>query len=408
MQQWIAQIAYDSPAGPKQMTETFFLPTVDDVRKEVSRRGQYVISIHPYERSPMERVMAKSSWWQVQLLRGIQFRSIATSPGVALWKLISAEINPRRQNILAPAREALTQGLGVIDALKALRIFDSSTIAILAASEKANKLVEGIPYAIESIVQKRKNMRQIMGTVGWLGFDVFSLLSSMIGGKGMIMGWFSNNAPKGDPAKLEEFNRVTGYLSLTWDVLIWLAIGLAAMMIWIILSFWYNRGRDDEWPTAKFVRSIPLIGAYLRDLAFADTMSAAARMIRGNVPIADALPQAAVATNLPEVQKFWIDSYEFLARGLHLGAALDREPLSRSERMELSSLSELSQIATIMESIAEMRSQAAKTKHSLIVWLAFAFTGLYLLIGFGSAIYALMVMNISLDSMISSVTGQSV
>ena len=52
-----------------------------------------------------------------------------------------------------------------------------------------------------------------------------------------------------------------------------------------------------------------------------------------------------------------------------------------------------------MESIAEMRSQAAKTKHSMIVWLAFALTGVFLVIAFGSAIYALTVMNMSMDSM---------
>jgi hypothetical protein len=52
-----------------------------------------------------------------------------------------------------------------------------------------------------------------------------------------------------------------------------------------------------------------------------------------------------------------------------------------------------------MESIADMRSAAAKTKHSLIVWIAFGLTGLYLAIAFGSAIYALTVMNMSMDSM---------
>jgi hypothetical protein len=62
-------------------------------------------------------------------------------------------------------------------------------------------------------------------------------------------------------------------------------------------------------------------------------------------------------------------------------------------------LSDLGQVATVLESIAEMRSQAyAKTKHSLIVWLAFGLTGVFLAVAFGSAIYALTVMNMSMDS----------
>lgn len=402
MRQWVCEIAYDSTSGPKKALESFYLPTEDDVRSAVSKKGGYVLSIRPHERSPIERLLARSSWWQVQLLRGVMFRSVATSPGVALWKIIQAESSPMRQNILAPAREALSRGLGVIDALKALNIFDRGTIAILAASERANKLTEGIPHAIHSITQKKKNARAIMGTMGWLGFDLISILQSLFWGKDMVLGWFHGNAPE-KPEELEKYNRVVNNLDLTWDILIWSAFAVGGFMIWAIISFWMNRGKAD-WPTARIVRRIPLIGAYLRDLGFSDSMMACARMLRGLVPINDALEQAGQATSSPDVSKYWADTGLDLSRGISLGAAMDREPLTRAERLELASLSDLDQVATIMESIAEMRAQAAKTKHSLIVWLAFALTGVYLAIAFGSAIYALTVMNMSMDSMMGGLT----
>jgi type II secretory pathway component PulF len=397
MQQWVVEIAYETTSGPKKVIESFYLPSVEDVRMEVAKRGGFALAIRPHTRSTMERVLARSSWWQVQLLRGIQFRSSATSPGVALWKIIQAETNPRRQNILAPAREALARGLGVIDALKALNIFDHGTIAILAGSERANRLVEGIPHAIHSITQKRKNAQKIMGTMGWLAFDVFTIVTSLWSGKDMVLKWFKDNPPT-DPEELEKFNLVVGRLGLTWDVLIWVAYLMGGFMAWCVFSYWLNRGKKD-WPTARVVRKIPLIGGYLRDLAFADSMSAAARMLRGLVPINDTLEQSAEASSAPEVAEYWTESLKDLGRGVSLGSALDRAPLTRSERLELASLSDLAQVATVMESIAEMRSQAAKTKHSLIVWLAFAMTGVFLAIAFGSAIYALTVMNMSMDSM---------
>lgn len=397
MQQWIAEIAYETTAGPKKVTESFCLPSMDDVRNAITKKGGYPLVIRPHERSPVERLLARSTWWQVQLLRGIQFRATSTSPGVALWKIIQAETNPRRQNILAPAREALARGLGVIDALRALNIFDHGTLAILAGSERANKLVEGIPHAIHSITQKRKNMRAIMGTMGWLAFDVFSIVSSLWGGKDMVLGWFRDNPPT-NPDELEKYTRVVGQLELTWDVLIWTAVGMGVFMGWAGFSFWINKGKRD-WPTARIVRKIPLIGAYMRDLSFADSMAAAGRMLQGHVPINDTLEQSAEASSAPEVTIYWEESLADLNRGVNLGAALDREPLSRSERLELASLSDLDQVATVMWSISEMRSQAAKTKHSMIVWLAFALTGVYLALAFGSAIYALTVMNMSMDSM---------
>lgn len=397
MQQWIAEVAYETRSGPKKATESFYLPSREDVRAAVAKKGGYVLAIRPHERSTWERLLARSTWWQVQLLRGIQFRSSSTSPGVALWKIIQAETNPRRQNILAPAREALARGLGVIDALKALNIFDHGTLAILAGSERANRLVEGIPHAIQAITQKKKNARAIVGTMSWLGFDVFSIVSSLWAGKDMVLGWFRDNPPT-DPEELEKFERVVGNLGLTWDILIYTSVASGIFMCWVIFSYWINRGKKD-WPTARIVRRIPLIGGYMRDLAFSDSMSAAARMLRGMVPINDTLQQSAEASGSPDVGVYWESSLEDLSRGVSLGSALDRHPLRRSERLELASLSDLDQVATVMESISEMRSQAAKGKHKMIVWLAFALTGVFLAIAFGSAIYALTVMNMSMDSM---------
>ncbi len=397
MQQWVAEIVYDSPSGPKKMVESFYMPSVNDVRDIVAQKGGYLLSVRPHERSPLERLLARSSWWQVQLLRGIQFRSAATSPGVALWRIIQAETNPMRQNIMAPAREALSRGMGVIDALRALRIFDHGTIAILAASERANKLVEGIPHAIHSITQKRKNTRVLAGTMSWLGIDVVMIVQSLFWGKGMVLEWFRGNAPTA-PDELESYLRVVDNLELTWNVLIYISFASGAFLAWTIFSFWLNKGKID-WPTARVVRKIPLIGAYLRDLGFADSMVAASRMLRGLVPIGDALKQSSEATTVPEVSAYWTEASTELERGVMLGAALDRKPLTRNERLELASLSDLAQVATVLESIAEMRSGSAKTKHSIIVWAAFGLTGVFLAIAFGSAIYALTVMNMSMDSM---------
>lgn len=397
MQQWVAEVAYDTPSGPKKVTESYYMPSVDDVRNAIAKNGGHPLTIRPHERSPLERLLARSTWWQVQLLRGIQFRSTSTSPGVALWRIIQAETNPMRQNILAPAREALARGLGAIDALRALRIFDHGTIAILAASEKANKLQEGIPHAIHSITQKRKNTRAIAGTMSWLGIDVIMIVQSLFWGKGMVLNWFRGNAPS-NPAELENYLKIVNNLELTWDILIGIATGCGVFLVWTVFSYWINRGKTD-WPTARLVRKIPLIGAYLRDLGFADSMMAAARMLRGLVPIGDTLKQSSEATTVPEVAHYWMESSRELERGVLLGAALDRKPLNRSERLELASLSDLAQVATVLESIAEMRSASAKTKHAMIVWIAFGLTGVFLAIAFGSAIYALTVMNMSLDSM---------
>ena len=239
--------------------------------------------------------------------------------------------------------------------------------------------------------------------MGWLAFDVITIVQSLFWGKNLVLGWFKDNAPKGGE-ELAKYTRVVGNLSLTWDLLIWIAFGMGGFMAWCVFSFFMNKGKAD-WPTARMVRKIPLIGGYMRDLSFADSMAAASRMLRSNVPISDALRQSGEAASSPDVAAYWQNVNEQLSRGVGLGHALDRAPLNRSERLELASLSDLSQVATIMESISELRSQAARTKHKIIVWMAFLLTGVYLAIGFGSAIYALTVMNMSMDSMMGGLMG---
>lgn len=397
MQQWVVEFAVDSYSGTKVFTESYYMPTANDVRNEISRKGGYVLSIRTHRRPVIERWLARSAWWQVQLLRGIQFRSNMTSPGVALWRLIQAETDPRRQNILSPAREALAKGLNIIEALRALNIFDRGTLAILSASDRSNRLSDGIVQAIQNITQKRKNRRAILGTMSWIGFDIFTIVQGMFWGKGKIIGWFRENIPN-DPEQTGHYVSVVDNLELLWTFLTWFAVAIAIFLVWVIFSYWNNRGKKD-WPTAKVVRKIPLIGSYLMDLSFADSSSAASRMLRGSVPIADVMVQAREAADVPEVSDYWDKTSDDLARGLSLGASLDREPLTKGERMELAGISDLGQVATVMESISEMRQQSAKMKHSLIVWLAFGISGIYLVIAFGSAIYALTVMNMSLDSM---------
>lgn len=403
MQQWIADIAIDTRNGPRKQVRTYYLPTQEDVRRVILDEGGYALRIRPHKRSALERLLARSSWQQVQLLRGIQFRANSTSPSVAFWRLIDAETNPRMQNILSPAREALSQGLGVIEAIRALQMYDHSTVAILSASEQSNRLHEGIPHAIQNITQKRKNIAKIGGTIAWLGFDIFSIVQAMWWGRETILGWFRKNAPT-DIEKKEQYEHTLNNLENLWNALLFIAIAAGVFLVWTVLSFWLNRGKRD-WPTARIVRRIPLIGSYLRDLGFADSMAAAARMIKGNVDITGVLQQAAEATNVPEVSQFWLDAYQDLSRGITLGAALDREPLNRGERMELMTVSDLNQIATVLESISDMRTQAASTKNKMIIWLAFILTGLYLLIAFGSAIFTLQLMNFSMDNLMQDMMG---
>ena len=194
----------------------------------------------------------------------------------------------------------------------------------------------------------------------------------------MVLGWFKDNAPKGGE-ELEKYNHVVGNLALVWDLLIWIAFAFAGFMGWCVFSFFINKGKRD-WPTARFVRKIPLISGYMRDLSFADSMNAASRMLRSNVPIGDTLKQSGEAASSPEVAAYWDGANTELSRGVSLGSALDREPLNKSERLELATLSDLSQVATIMESLC--LHSVLLPLYPILLFLKFALSSMVFIIPF--------------------------
>jgi type II secretory pathway component PulF len=403
MRQWVAEYAVDTSSGARTRHDTLYANNADDVRRIISQKGGYVMSVREHKVQGLQRVFARSLNTQIQILRGIQFRSSNCPPSIALWRLIESETDPKKQNILAPAREALSRGLGVMDALKALNMFEPGTLAILAASERSNRLQEGIPHTIEHMLEKKRNSKKIMAMAGWLGFDLVSVTQAMFFGKDLVIGHLEKSKPK-DPVELEKYMETVNNLELLWVVLVWISVLATAFFGWVMFSFWYNRGKTD-WPTARIVRRIPLIGGYLRDMAFADAFYAAGLMLKAKVPIADVMKQTAESSTSPEVKIYWRTVFEDLSRGIGLGQAMARHPMSVSERSELMAVSDLRHIPTVVDSISENRAMMAKTKGNQIVMGALFGTGIYLAIAFGSSVYALSVLNMGMDSMMSDVLG---
>jgi hypothetical protein len=65
----------------------------------------------------------------------------------------------------------------------------------------------------------------------------------------------------------------------------------------------------------------------------------------------------------------------------------------------------MSQVATVLESISDIRIEKSNSKYKMIVLGAFIFMSFYLLLAFGSAIFALQLMNVSTDSMMEQAMG---
>jgi type II secretory pathway component PulF len=396
MQQWEICYAIERPGGCQTLTETMFAQNEPEIRHIIHKKGGYVIRIHPRAQNFLEQMMRKSSMMQNYLLQGMQFRSHTAPPAVALWRLVESETNPKRQQILAPARESLQRGLGVIDALKSLNIFDHSTLTLLAASERSNTLSTGIEEVMLHTQAKRKAKRQLWATLSWVGFDLIATIQTLWVGRDKAIGFFKDNAP-GQGVDLEHYSNTVDNLELLWNSLLVLALIATIGTGWAIFSFWFNRNKDD-WPTARMVGRLPLFGRYMEDLSVGNSMHACAMMLKAKVPVADCLKQAATAANFYTVKKLWNQALLELGKGVHLGQALARPPLLLQERLELNSVANLDHVVTVMNSMAEIRGLMAAQKSRMIIMGLFIGSAMYLMIAIGSFIYALSLLNVSMDN----------
>ena len=85
--------------------------------------------------------------------------------------------------------------------------------------------------------------------------------------------------PRKKAPDLEKIHSVTHNLELTWDILsldcLWFCRIYGVVRVFPFYQSWETRLANQ-----RIVRKIPLIGGYMRDLNFADSMSAASRMLR--------------------------------------------------------------------------------------------------------------------------------
>ena len=394
MKLWHARYVVQMPGGATQeRTEDFYLPTAADVRKKLRAQGYWPVKITERGQPFLEWMDVRSRAWQAQLLRALRFQTATASAGTALLNIIDGETDPRRRIAFLPSHTVLKAGGSFADSLRALRLFDAATMAIITAGERAGDLKGVIQHAIEHVEEKGKQIKVFLAALGWMVFDIISVVSTVYSTQfGFIPYLKSTGTKSTDPAALEKFNNAIelasriniGLMALITGGAI--AIGIAAAL------FWFNRHKPEH-AASQFVQKIPLFASYLRDSTLNDTCKLMARLLRGNVPLDEALKIIIESSLEPSVRGYWIECRKRVLAGVEPARALSRAPLNKAERDQLATIQSVDQLVEVYEAIAEERALGAKAGQRKIVQVAIAilvivFTAVVLLM-----IYLLMVQN---------------
>mgnify|MGYP003386442255 CR=1 FL=1 len=347
--------------------EDFYMPDAAAVRRTLRNRGSWPIKILEQRPQLLEWMDVRTRAWQLQLLRALRFQSVTSSAGTAFLNIIEGEADPRRRLAFLPSRTVLKGGGSFSDALKALKLMDAATLAIIIAGERAGDLKGVIPHAIQHVDEKGKQYKTVMAALSWLAFDIFNVLTALWGAQFGFIPYLRDNMPKNaKPEALEKMNNAISMASTINMSLIVLTTLLIGGGISLAMTFWANRHKPDH-VVARIVMRVPLFGEYFRNAALFDTTRLMARLLRGKVPLDEALRIIIETTVEPSSRSYWMECRNRIMAGIEPARALARWPLTKGERDQLMTVESVDQVIEVYESIAEERQMMTKATQRRIV-----------------------------------------
>lgn len=379
--------------------EDFYLPDVTSVRRQLRNKGCWPIAIYEQKPPMFEWMDVRSRAWQIQLLRALRFQTATASAGTALLNIIEGEQDHRRRLAFLPTRTVLKGGGSFAEALRELKLMDSATMAIITAGEKAGDLKGVIQHAIEHVEQKGTQYKAVIAALSWLSFDIFSVISSIWGIQFGFIPYLKEQGTKNTaPDASAKFEH--GIALATWinGTLIFLTTALALFAVTLGVSYWFNRHKQNHW-TSKVLMKLPLFSSYIRNVSLQDSSKLMSRLLRGKVPLAEALGIIIKSVVEPAARAYWTECQNRTMAGVDPSRALARWPLSKAERDQIVTVQSVDQLSEVYDSIAVERTIMAKADQRKLMK-----TGLFLLMGLSgvtilTTIYLLMLQN---DSFLSS------
>ncbi len=347
--------------------EDFYLPDAAAVRRTLRNRGSWPIKILEQRPQLLEWMDVRTRAWQLQLLRALRFQSVTSSAGTAFLNIIEGEADPRRRLAFLPSRTVLKGGGSFSDALKALKLMDAATLAIIIAGERAGDLKGVIPHAIQHVDEKGKQYKAVSVALSWLAFDIFNVLTALWGAQFGFIPYLRENMPKNaKPEALEKMDNAIGMASMINMSLIVVTTLLIGGGIGLAMTFWSNRHKPDH-VAARIVMRVPLFGEYFRNAALFDTTRLMARLLRGKVPLDEALRIIIETTVEPSSRSYWMECRNRIMAGIEPARALARWPLTKGERDQVMTVESVDQLVEVYESIAEERQMMTKATQRRIV-----------------------------------------
>lgn len=287
--------------------DDYYLPSESAVRRQIRNNGYWPIEIREQKPPLFEWMDVRNRAWQTQLLRALRFQTVTASAGTALLNIIEGEQDPRRRLAFLPTRTVLKGGGSFADALKELKLMDAATMSIIAAGERAGDLKGVIQHAIEHVEEKGKQYKTLVAALGWFSFDLISIVGTIWGAQFGFIPYLRNQGTKNtDPDAAAKFEHGVTLVSWINGSLLVLTLGMMVGAAFLLTSYWANRHKPDHF-TLRLITRVPLFSSYVRNVSLQDTCKLMVRLLRGKVPLAEALGIIIESSLEPSSRQYWVE-----------------------------------------------------------------------------------------------------
>jgi type II secretory pathway component PulF len=301
-----------------------------------------------------------------------------TSPGRALESAIEMETGPMRER-LNIALDALRQGNSFLVALRAVQLFDSTTMAILEAGEETGTLRQALSTAAEHLNKGNEAKKLILGAIAWTALDVFFAVSSIISTRTGLIPYIREQS-SGTPKEAAEMGHSLDTATTLNDILIGVTLVLALALTAAVAGYF----SDDE-SFRQRIDAILLKTPIVRDLmshtAIAGTCGVMASLLRGGVTFIPATMIAERGTRMMSVVNYWKLARNRVETGESPAAATAVEPFTDTEKMILRSHKDSSQLAKAYQLIGQERDELSKVASRRFARWAFLGSLAYSMLG---------------------------
>ncbi|MDB5728361.1 MAG: pilC [Noviherbaspirillum sp.] len=374
------QVRYLTPEG-SDVERLFFLPSKQEVRREVAQLNGVIQSITERRRSWLNREYY-SREYRLAFLKGLSFHlDVGVSAGHGLMSLIESEPHPAKRAEMQAVLEVLARGGRFSEAIAALPFMDPSIVVLLQTADASGSIDEAIDDAIAILENRSAAWKMIATAFSWLSLDIFTVVSTVFALHFYAVPWFRNNPPGVlNPATLAEYERELQLIAATSQ---WLMVGTVITMVLfslLLLAFFRGSAGMKAWLQERIVQMPSLRGVFL-DGALSDGFMLMSRMGKNGVPMALALELLSTFAWIDSVSRFWRRVQQALNEGADTHHAFAAgKLLGQQELLALSSHQNRDHLSRVLASMAQRRRDMAQTGTRRFIRISVVITLIYMVL----------------------------